>query len=56
MTIYLSNLHPDKPDARDYIYAAPIPSGLPDKFDLLQFTNEIENQLRTNSCTANAGV
>lgn len=55
MTYPLSNLKPDLPDARDYIFTGAV-SGLPRRVDLRRFAGAVENQQNTNSCTANAGV
>ena len=53
--IYLSNLQKDPEDSRDFIFASNT-SDLPKKVDLRQWAGRIEDQLNTNSCTANAGV
>ncbi len=56
MTDYpLTNLKPDLPDKRDYIFTG-VASSLPRRVDLRRFAGAVENQQNTNSCTANAGV
>ena len=56
MSIYLTQgFQPDQPDDRDYVYSSST-FGLPASVDLRPFAGSIENQLNTNSCTANAGV
>jgi len=44
----------DPEDERDFIFKAPEERDLPESFSLMEYTGEIENQLRTGSCTANA--
>jgi len=53
--IRVDNILPDKVDIRDYFYKS---SGkaLPSKFNLREFTGDIEDQLQTGSCVANATV
>lgn len=51
----LSNLQPDKPDSRDFIYSE-VSYMLPESVDNRQWAGEIENQLQTGSCVANATV
>lgn len=49
----ISNLIPDVEDKRDFIFSSSIIE-LPKKFNYLDFVGEIENQLNTGSCVANA--
>lgn len=49
----ISNLIPDKEDKRDFIFSSSILE-LPKKFNYLDYVGEIENQLNTGSCVANA--
>lgn len=49
----LSNLVPDKIDNRDHIFSSVV-NELPKKIDYLTYVDEIENQLNTGSCVANA--
>jgi hypothetical protein len=55
MTYQLTNLKPDLPDPRDYVFTGTT-TGLPPVVDLRKYAGNIENQQNTNSCTANAGV
>ena len=53
----LSNVLPDLPDERDYIFTTAMSaSTLPEIVDNRKFAREIENQVNTNSCVANATV
>lgn len=49
----ISNLIPDIEDKRDFVFSSSIIE-LPKKFNYLDFVGEIENQLNTGSCVANA--
>lgn len=51
----LSNVQPDPIDTRDYIFVAST-NNLPTSVDLRESAGEIENQLSTGSCVANATV
>jgi len=44
----------DKEDSRDYTFNAEFIAKLPTKVDMREFSGEIENQLNTGSCVANA--
>lgn len=51
----IDNLQPDPIDTRDYLFSSPV-SQLPAKKSLAHFNRDIENQLNTGSCVANATV
>jgi C1A family cysteine protease len=50
----INGVIPDKKDERDYIFSAKVSAELPSKVDLRPYSGEIENQLMTGSCVANA--
>lgn len=55
---YIANAKLSPPDDRDYVFTATASeyNSLPSMVDLRSYVGEIENQLSTNSCVANAVV
>lgn len=57
MDYKIDNILPDKIDDRDYLFLDQVNTGiLPTKVDNRKYAREIENQLTTSSCVANATV